>query len=210
MGQLRWERDSRQILEIDAGKCDYDGDGKLTLHFAYVQHWLVSWRINTPTTNHNCSPYVRHLICLAVIYQNIARRKLMRESGVLTFGSAHDDAWYFSNGERETDITRMPQLAWTATLAICSWTCKSIYRKMARANLHALQKDFDRLYGFAQLLLLVSLKEEMPRTLRLCCCGENHHQVNNWNLRQGAVECQAELAFSVLGMAGPATNAAIM
>ena len=66
--------DWRQIPEIDAGDCAYDGDGKLTLNFAYVQHWLVSWRINTPTTNHQCSPYVRHLISLAVIYQNIARR----------------------------------------------------------------------------------------------------------------------------------------
>ena len=173
--------DWRQILEIDAGDCAYDGDGKLTLNFAYVQHWLVSWRINTPTTNRLSSPYVRHIIRLAVIYQNIARRKLVRESGVLTFGPAHDDAWYFSNGEQETDITRMPQLAWTATL--CSWTCRSIYHKMARANLHALQKDFDRLYDFVQLLLLVSLMEEMSRTLRLCCRGDNH-QVYNWDLSQ--------------------------
>ena len=74
MSQMRFERDLRQILEIDAGECDYDGDGKLTLNFAYVQHWLVSWEINTPTTNHLSSPYVRHLICLAAIYQNIARR----------------------------------------------------------------------------------------------------------------------------------------
>ena len=36
---------------------------------------MVSWGINTPTTNHRCSPYVRHLIRLAVISQNIARRK---------------------------------------------------------------------------------------------------------------------------------------
>ena len=25
-------------FETDTGECDYDGDGKLTLHFAYVQH----------------------------------------------------------------------------------------------------------------------------------------------------------------------------
>ena len=35
--EIRLERDSRQILEIDAGECDYDGDEKLTLNFAYVQ-----------------------------------------------------------------------------------------------------------------------------------------------------------------------------
>ena len=38
MNQMRLERDVRQILEIDAGVSDYDGDGKLTLNFAYVQH----------------------------------------------------------------------------------------------------------------------------------------------------------------------------
>ena len=51
-------------------------------------------------------------------------------------------------------------------------------------NLHALQKDLSMLYGFVQLLLLVSLTlMEMSRTLRLCCHGENH-QVNKWDLRQ--------------------------
>ena len=40
MRQIRLEWDSRQILEIDVGECDYNGDGKLTLNFAYVQHWL--------------------------------------------------------------------------------------------------------------------------------------------------------------------------
>ena len=41
-----------------------------------TQHCVVSWGINTPTTNHLCPPYVRHLIRLAVIYRNIARRNL--------------------------------------------------------------------------------------------------------------------------------------
>ena len=49
--------------------------GNWHLNLAYALHWLVSWEINTPTTNHQCSPYVRHLIRLVVIYPNIARRK---------------------------------------------------------------------------------------------------------------------------------------
>ena len=38
MNEMSQFLDWRQILEINAGECDYDGDGKLTRNFAYVQH----------------------------------------------------------------------------------------------------------------------------------------------------------------------------
>ena len=79
---LDWER-----FETDTGECDYDGDENLTLNCAYVQHWLVSWRINIPTTNHQCSPYVRHLIRLAVINQTkwLSAREFVSANSSKTF-----------------------------------------------------------------------------------------------------------------------------